>query len=91
MIGAMICRMETPHARIAVTSLSADILPNVSMMETRDAQGIVKVNTIGIVHSRNSPATESGTPCVKYSIDFINCAPVMPKDKIPIAMRKVVK
>jgi hypothetical protein len=83
--------METPHARIAVISLSADILPKVSIIETRDAQGNVKVNTMGIIYSRNSPATERGTPCVKYSIDFINWAPVIPKDNIPIAMTKVVK
>ena len=37
MIGEMIWRMEMPQARMAVISLSADMRPKTSMMETSAA------------------------------------------------------
>ena len=62
MIGDTICRMEIPHARMAVISLSADILPNTSMMETSEAQGIVKASAMGTAYRTKSIALLRGTP-----------------------------
>lgn len=46
-IGDTICRIDTPHARIAVISESAESRPNTSITATITAHGTVKVRMIG--------------------------------------------
>ena len=71
MIGATIWRIDTPHARIAVISLSAESLPKTSMTDTSAAQGIVNASTIGSTYSRKMNAFLTGTPLEIYSKTYM--------------------
>jgi len=87
-IGETIWRIDTPQARIAVISESADIRPNTSITATITAHGTVKVSTIGKMYPVNLRKVRNEIPCETRSNTLIRFAPVMPKVRMAIAMLK---
>ena len=63
----MICHMLTPLAFRALISLSDDIRPNTSTVDTSIESGTVKRSMSGIMYSRKRPSRPKPTPFVSSS------------------------
>ena len=85
----MIRRMETPHARMALISLSAESRPNTSIVETRAEMGIDMESVPGKPNPRNCKTLMNEAPPAMYLVALNSNPTIMTKLRTTSDVRNV--